>query len=557
MNSNTPIVSTKTNRIVLLYDKPRFYHTIIQLKELRELPDNFVTVIEVNSIDKFIQETSLSPLKYDHFHICIEYTDNFEADLGRFIQFLKSSPKIVQDAGDIAYHIHFQPSKKWADYTKSEIDQYRLLIETLRDVAAEKVVHCSIVNKYDMDTVYITEKDDLAKLGNEIQSDIQYWKNLKILDYGESSIRFLPGVNLPDTLEVLNIGGGYALETLAGFKMPARLKSLLAGQGAVHSIDQIKFPPTLQSLEIEDNKIHFLDFVDFPDSLIHLDVSQNRIEDLREVRFPRNLQYLNVGFNPIDNIRGTKFPETLKRLEVSNLPNESMTGVRFPESLEVLNLQASMTNTRGLKLPSNLRVLILSENGVNSINPLKLPNSLEVLYLNNNNIKTLSKVQFPPKLRELYIGANLITTLKNVIFPPTMEVLDLENDPYHEETDKQILTLKDVILPPNLKVLKLGYHAIKSIEIFDFPQTLRYLSLAYNELRVIRNVRFGNSLKTLDLSGNTDLISLDNSTIPESVTELRVSPQLIPNLPAYIIERANKGRLILKQSVSESNTFIN
>ena len=107
-------------------------------------------------------------------------------------------------------------------------------------------------------------------------------------------------------------------------------------------------------------------------------------------------------------------------------------------------------------------------------------------------------------------------------------------------------------MPPNLKTLKLSYHGIKTIESFEFPASLRYLSLAYNELRLIRNVKFGNHLKTLDLSGNQDLQSLDNVIIPESVTELRVPPQLVANLPAYVIERANENRLIIKKDDIES-----
>ena len=57
-------------------------------------------------------------------------------------------------------------------------------------------------------------------------------------------------MKLPDSLKILNIGGGYALETLAGFKMPPKLEQLSAGQGAMPSIDDIVFPPTLKSLEI-------------------------------------------------------------------------------------------------------------------------------------------------------------------------------------------------------------------------------------------------------------------------------------------------------------------
>ncbi|KAK6462317.1 hypothetical protein DFJ63DRAFT_319176 [Scheffersomyces coipomensis] len=539
----------KEHRLVLLYDTPRYYHIIMQLKELREMPNSIVTVIELSDIDKVVTDEYISKIKFDHLNICIEYNDEFERNLQRFIKFMEDNPKKFQEVGDIGYHIHFAPGRKWKDYQEVEVEQYKKFLEVLGGVAGDKISHCSIINKYDMDTVYLTEKNELAKLGQEIQEDISRWKNLKVLDYGESSIRFLPGVKLPDSLEVLNIGGGYALETLTGFKMPPKLRTLLAGQGSVHNIDNIQFPDSLERLELEDNKIYFLNYAEFPSTLKHLDISQNRIESLRGVVFPNRLTSLNIGFNPIDSIKGVKFPETLIHLEVSNIPNESMTGVKFPDSLQVLNLQTSMTSTRGLKLPPYVKTLILAGNGVNSINPLKLSNTIEVLYLNDNNIKTLNKVVFPSSLRELYLGDNLLTTLKNVNFPPSLEILDLDNDPDSEDHDKYITTLKDVIFPPNLKVLKLGYHAIKVVEGIELPTTLTTLSLSYNDLRVIRNVRFGNQLKLLDLSGNPELSSLDNLMIPDSLTELRISAEQVNNLPSYIVERANQKQLLIKKSI--------
>ncbi|KAG2732417.1 hypothetical protein G9P44_004834 [Scheffersomyces stipitis] len=545
-----PPLNPRKHRLVLLYDKPRYYHIIMQLKELRESPDDIVTVLELSEINSLLTDKVLSNIRFDHLNICIEYNDEFENNLRGFAEFIEQNPAKISSMGDIGYHIHFAPGKKWKDYKEYEIKEYNRFLDVLNKVAGDKVVHCSVINKYDMDTVYITERNELAKLGQEIQGDIEYWKHLKVLDYGESSIRFLPGVQLPDSLQVLNIGGGYALETLTGFKMPPKLKTLLAGQGAVHSIDNIVFPATLESLGLEDNKIYLLNYVEFPATLKHLDISQNRIESLRGVNFPEDLISLNLGFNPIDSIKGVKFPETLRYLEVSNIPNESMTGVKFPDNLEVLNLQSSMTTTRGLKLPSNVKTLILTGNGVNSINPLKLPNSVEILYLNDNNIKTLNKVQFPTALKELYLGDNMITTLKNVTLPPTLEILDLQNDPDAEEHEKYITTLKDVVFPPNLKVLKLGYHSIKIIESIDFPYSLTSLYLSYNDLKLIRGVRFGNYLKLLDLSGNPELTNIDNLVLPESLAELRVPVELIPNLPAYIIDRANKKQLLIKKGFS-------
>ncbi|CAK9435578.1 uncharacterized protein LODBEIA_P03050 [Lodderomyces beijingensis] len=538
------------NRLVILYGEPKFYHTIILLKEIRELPNNYVSVIEVNNIEKVLEETTISSINFDYLHICIEFAKDSNPNLQKVNEFLRAHSDMLAKVPDIGYHIHFQPGKEWSQYSQEELDGYFGFLRTLRDVAGDKVTHCSIVNKYDMDTMHITDKEGLEKLGREIQSDIQYWKNLKFLDFSESSLRSFQGIKLPETLEVLNIGGGYALDSLLGFTMPSKLKTLIAGQGAIAFLRDVKFPSTLETLELQDNKIYFLEDTNLPASLKHLDVSQNRLEDIWNVDWPKNLESLNLGMNPIESMRGMKLPERLKYLEVSCMPSDSMAGLKFPDSLEVLNLSSSMTNARGLKIPPNVKTLVLSGNYINSVNPLKLPNSVEILYLNNNNIKTLNKVSLPPKLQELYLGDNQFTTLKNVVFPDTLQVLDLENNPESSSysSDKQITTLRDIVLPPNLKTLKMGYHGIRIIENYEFPATLRHLGLAYNELKYVRSLKFGNQLKTLDLSGNPELLSLDNVIIPTSVTELRVSPGLIPNLPASVIERANKNILLIKKA---------
>ena len=143
----------------------------------------------------------------------------------------------------------------------------------------------------------------------------------------------------------------------------------------------------------------------------------------------------------------------------------------------------------------------------------------------------------------------MITTLKNVQFPPGLEVLDLEMDPYAEENEKYITTLKDVVLPPNLRILRLGYHLIKAIESMEFPYNLQELSLQYNDLRVFRNIRFGPKLRILDLSGNQDLLSVDSVVFPESLVEFRIPSLLLNNLPATVVERANKHELTLTKSM--------
>lgn len=547
---NAPnVLARNLDRLVLIYDKPRYYHTIMHLNQLRNNLHENVRIVELVNSESIVSDPTLARTNFDSINICIEYTSDFHSYLQKFIDFFSIHAAKIKAIPQVSYHFHLSPDRKWpSEYTQEERDSYVKFSDALAQVAGDHVVQCSIINKYDMATVYITDPKELARIGREIQQDIAPWKNLRVLDYVESSIRFLPKIEFPPTLEVLNIGGGYALETLTGFVMPPRLQMLIASQGAILSIDNVVFPSTLKRLELSDNRIYFVTYADFPQLLEHLDLSLNRIESLRGVNFPRNLKTLDLGFNPIDSFKGVRFPEGLEALDLTNLPNESMSGVKFPDLLKILNLQGSMTSTRGLKLPPHLIDVTLCGNGVNSINPLKLPNTIEVLYLNDNNIKTLNKVNFPPRLRELYLGDNLITTLKNVMFPPTLQVLDFDMDPNLDDNEKSISSLKDVLLPPGIRVLKFKYHSFKNIESFEFPPYLVTLSFANNGLRSIRDVKFGNKLKTLDLSGNPELTNIDHLDLPESVTELKIPHELANNLPAYIVERANRKQLVLVKS---------
>ncbi|RKP28524.1 L domain-like protein [Metschnikowia bicuspidata] len=481
-------------------------------------------------------------------HLCLYLDSASTTQLKNAVASLRSGIKSLHLCEKISFHILFSPNLKWSDAPKSMIESYYQFMDTLKELAGSKVYQCSIIHKFDSSTVYITEIDALVALGKDITEDISRWYHLRVLDYSHNFLRLLPGVKFLDSLEILNIGGGGSLETLAGFKMPSNLRVLDVSNNQLKSLDYV-FSPSLRRLDVLNNSIYSLDYVKLPQQLAVLDLSHNRIDNIKYVNFPRDLTHLSISFNPMESMKGARFPEKLEYLDISCIPNESMAGIKFPDSILCLNLQLSMTNTRGLKLPPFVQELNMACNELNSINPLKLPNSIQKLYLANNNIKTLSKVTFPTALKELYLGNNLITTLKNVLFPPTLEVLDMEMNPELEDNEKDISSLKDVIFPPNLRVLRLGYHSIKAIESIEFPFSLEELSLQYNDIRMFRNVRFGSKLRYLDLSGNQELMSVDNVLFPETLLEMKIPSTLLSNLPADIVKRANNRELILTKSL--------
>lgn len=442
----------------------------------------------------------------------------------RKVSDLLSSPSLAM----ISVHIFLQSGKPWSEYTDADKGEYKLLLDSVAKTG--KLRQCSLVN--------------LPENGTDFQPPT--WAGLDILDLTQSHLRTPLDLHLYDSVKVLNISGS-KIESLGGFKLPPRLLSLDMSHCSLVSLDQVALPQSLRYLNISHNRIYFLNYVELPQGMIGLDMSHNRVESLRNANFPRNLKYLSISFNPVD-CKGVRFPESLVYLDASCIPNETMLGIKLPDLCIQLNLQQSMTNTRGLKVGPNVREINMAGCGVNSINPLKLPNTIESMFLANNNIKTLSKVIFPASLRQIYLGNNLITTLKNVQFPPSLEVLDMDQDPDAEENEKHLTNLKEVMFPRNLRVLKLGYHLIRSVESMDFPYGLEELSLAYNDLRVFRNIRFGPHLRILDLSGNQELMSIDNIILPDSLKELRVPPILLNNMPASIVEKANKGELTLLKS---------
>lgn len=501
-----------------------------------------VSFLKFNELSSF----QMTSKHYVHLLLDLEFgpLSKFESA----IEALRLSKTNLDTCCSVTFHIVFPSNMKWATASKAMIELYESFLASLKEAAGHRVHQCSILRKYDSSTVYITEIDALVALGKEITSDINRWEHLRILDYSHNCLRLLPGVKFPDGLELLNIGGGGSLETLAGFKMPSNLRVLDVSNNQLKSVDYA-FPTGLRRLVLQKNAIYSLDYVNLPQLLTFLDLSHNRIDSVQYVSFPRELTHLLLAYNPIDSMKGARFPEKIKYLDLSCIPSESMAGVKFPDSTLYLNLQLSMTNTRGLKLPPYVRELNMACDGVNSINPLKLPNSIEKLFLANNNIKTLSKVTFPSALTELYLGNNLITTLKNVLFPPALEVLDIEMNPDLEDNEKEISSLKDVILPQTLRILRLGYHLIKAIESVEFPYNLEELSLQYNDLRMFRNVKFGPKLRMLDLSGNQELMSVDNVLFPETLQEMKIPSTLLSNLPTDIVRRANNRELILIKSL--------
>ena len=71
----------KKNRLVIVYDKPRYTHMKMLLEGLQNIKNENIYIIELNSIDSLDSDTRFSSVLYDYLNICVEYNDEFENNM--------------------------------------------------------------------------------------------------------------------------------------------------------------------------------------------------------------------------------------------------------------------------------------------------------------------------------------------------------------------------------------------------------------------------------------------------------------------------------------------
>lgn len=166
--------------------------------------------------------------------------------------------------------------------------------------------------------------------------------------------------------------------------------------------------PQLRSLTIinGDGNLNFRE-ARFSDSLRRLNLDGNKIEDLDLEDKTPNLTNLNLGSN---NIRNLKLPSSITNLNLydNNLGQKNLI---FPPYLTMLNLRHNNLGDEGvasLNLPSSLKILDLSQNGITDVSSLNLPSSLTKLYLNRNQLGD-EGVRNLRELNEMYPDLNIYT----------------------------------------------------------------------------------------------------------------------------------------------------
>lgn len=179
----------------------------------------------------------------------------------------------------------------------------------------------------------------------------------------------------------------------------------------------------MKSIEITEENI---------DAISKLDFSNKNIEKIKGLEKFENLTELNLHNNKIEDISPIKKLEKLEQLDLSNnaLKDDQMKVIGNITTLKELNLKNNkkITSIVDMGKLTNLTILDLDENKINTLNGLQELSNVESLNLSNNEIQSISELSQYSKIKVLKIANNNISDMTDVINMEKLEELDLSGN---------------------------------------------------------------------------------------------------------------------------------
>ena len=279
----------------------------------------------------------------------------------------------------------------------------------------------------------------------------------------------------------------------------------------------------------------------------YLDITNNDIASITNLQAMPNLYHLNISNNNLKNVNGIQAAKNLRKLEAHDNYLTSLAGLnngalvsfaaRRCDLISIQGCNASnlqyldcadndITGTKGISEFTTplLRVLNLSNNGIEDITSLSRLSYLEAICLSSNDINdannivniinTCTKIRYvdvrnndlnhlnginSKTLEVLYANSNAITKLDN-IFAPALQLLDCTDNNINQ------ITALGVSSTPMLATLNLGTNNLRDVSELCGLQELTTLSLVDNELEdsssVIEAIKTCLNLKELKINHN-------------------------------------------------------
>lgn len=216
----------------------------------------------------------------------------------------------------------------------------------------------------------------------------------------------------------------------------------------------------------------------------------------------------------------------LKQLRVVDLSNagiQNLSGLEQAVNLTHLRLYGNeITDLTPLEHLTELREIDVRNNYITSIQPLAGLQQLGRLYISNNSISSIDVVREFPKLNTLHASGNQIPNLDALTELHSLKWLEISNN--------AITDLMPLAEKTELTQLNVANNHISSLKaLLNLPNTLRELNVAGNHISSLAPLSHMTQLRTLDISNNQIQQLNDIATIT-NLTELNADSNQIYNL---------------------------
>ena len=157
-------------------------------------------------------------------------------------------------------------------------------------------------------------------------------------------------------------------------------------------------PDDTNDIDLHDRPLTSLAGVKLPSKLKSLDLSFTNLQSLEGVVFPNGLEKLILDASQITELKNVKFPSKLKYLRITHMEHLNWAGTRLPDGLEQLFLSySSLKNFEDAVFPSSLKWLWLDHTNLVSI-PVSIRNLKKLSYLELSYLKLTNLPDWLPDL---------------------------------------------------------------------------------------------------------------------------------------------------------------
>ncbi|MGO4529058.1 leucine-rich repeat domain-containing protein [Paenibacillus sp. 2TAF8] len=216
----------------------------------------------------------------------------------------------------------------------------------------------------------------------------------------------------------------------------------------------------------------------------------------------------------------------LKQLRVVDLSNagiQNLSGLEHAVNLTHLRLYGNeVTDLTPLEHLTELREIDVRNNYITSIQPLAALQQLGRLYISNNSITSIDVVREFPRLHTLHASGNQISSLDALSELRSLKWLEISNN--------YITDLTPLAEQTGLTQLNVANNHISALDaLSDLPNTLRELNVAGNYISSITPLSHMTQLRSLDISSN-QIQQLSDIAVLTNLTELNADSNQIYDL---------------------------